>query len=110
MLDVGDELLLTCERAGLQELFNMIRRYKLGADVELHKRTLEMGELSLIGPDARRIAGAGELGPDEHDNLRRRSAGATSCWSRPTSALTSSATPRRPRACAARCSPTAPSR
>ena len=70
VLDVGDELLLSCERAGLQELFNMIRRYKLGADVELHKRTLEMGELSLIGPDARRIAGATELGPDEHDNVR----------------------------------------
>jgi folate-binding protein YgfZ len=70
VLDLGDELLLSCERAGLQELFNMIRRYKLGADVELHKRTLEMGELSLIGPGARRIAGAEELGPDEHDNLR----------------------------------------
>jgi len=70
VLDLGDELLLSCERAGLQELFNMIRRYKLGADVELHKRTLEMGELSLIGPDARRIAGVTELGPDEHDNVR----------------------------------------
>ncbi len=31
VLDLGDELLLSCERAGLQELFNMIRRYKLGA-------------------------------------------------------------------------------
>jgi tRNA-modifying protein YgfZ len=72
VLDVGDELLLSCERAGLQEIFNMIRRYKLGADVELHKRTLEMGELSLIGPDARRVAGAEELGPDEHDNVRAR--------------------------------------
>src|SRR3954447_4907931 len=70
VLDLGDELLLGCERAALQELFNMIRRYKLGADVELHKRTMEMGELSLIGPDARRIAGAGALGPDEHDNVR----------------------------------------
>jgi tRNA-modifying protein YgfZ len=72
VLDVGDELLLSCERAGLQEIFNMIRRYKLGADVELHKRTLEMGELSLIGPDARRVAGADALGPDEHDNVRAR--------------------------------------
>jgi tRNA-modifying protein YgfZ len=71
VLDLGDELLLSCERAGLQEIFNMIRRYKLGADVELHKRTLEMGELSLIGPDARRVAGA-EVGPDEHDNVRAR--------------------------------------
>ena len=48
----------------------MIRRYKLGSDVELHKRTLEMGELSLIGPEARRVAGAGALGPAEHDNAR----------------------------------------
>ena len=72
VLDVGDELLLSCERAGLQEIFNMIRRYKLGADVELNKRTLEMGELSLIGPGARRVAGADALGPDEHDNVRVR--------------------------------------
>src|SRR5918998_277621 len=70
VLDVGDELLLSCERVALQELFNMIRRYKVGSDVELHKRTLEMGELSLIGPDARRIAGAGSLGEAEHDNAR----------------------------------------
>ena len=70
VLDIGDELLLSCERVALQPLFNMIRRYKLGSDVELHKRTLELGELSLIGPDARRIAGAGMLGPDEHDNVR----------------------------------------
>src|SRR3954470_13168475 len=70
VLDLGDELLISCERAGLQELFNMIRRYKLGADVELHKRTLEMGELSLIGPEARRIATAEGLGAEEHDNVR----------------------------------------
>ena len=70
VLDLGDELLLSCERAGLQELFNMIRRYKLGSDVEVHKRTVEMGELSLIGPEARRVAGAGALGTAEHDNLR----------------------------------------
>jgi len=72
VLDLGDELLLSCERAGLQEIFNMIRRYKLGADVELHKRTLEMGELSLIGPEARAVAGADALGADEHDNVRAR--------------------------------------
>jgi folate-binding protein YgfZ len=65
VLDVGDELLLDCERVVLQELFNMIRRYKLGRDVELHKRTLEYAELSVIGPDAPRLAGA-----DEHDNAR----------------------------------------
>jgi folate-binding protein YgfZ len=70
VLDLGDELLLSCERVALQPLFNMIRRYKLGSDVELHKRTMELGELSLIGPDARRIAGADRLGPDEHDSVR----------------------------------------
>jgi folate-binding protein YgfZ len=75
VLDLGDELLLSCERAGLQELFNMIRRYKLGSDVEVHKRTLEMGELSLIGPQARQVAGADALGPEEHDNVPAELAG-----------------------------------
>jgi folate-binding protein YgfZ len=44
----------------------MIRRYKLGLAVELHKRTLECALLSLIGPDARRVAGAEELPATEH--------------------------------------------
>ena len=30
-LDLGDELLLDTERSALQELFNMIRRFKLGS-------------------------------------------------------------------------------
>src|SRR3954468_3499563 len=50
VFDLGDELLLDCERVALQELFNMIRRFKLGMDVELEKRTLEMGLFSVIGP------------------------------------------------------------
>src|SRR5215204_3880358 len=57
VLDTGDELLLDCERVALQELFNMIRRFKLGRDVELHKRTVERGLFSLIGPRARALAG-----------------------------------------------------
>src|SRR5829696_8326720 len=65
VLDAGDELLLDCERVALQELFNMIRRYKLGRDMELHKRTLELGLLSVIGPGAPDLAG-----PEEHDNAR----------------------------------------
>jgi tRNA-modifying protein YgfZ len=65
VLDLGDELWLDCERVALQDLFNMIRRYKLGLAVELHKRTVECSLLSLIGPDARRIAG-GELPESEH--------------------------------------------
>jgi folate-binding protein YgfZ len=70
VFDLGDELLIDTERATLQELFNMIRRYKLGSDVELHKRTVEMGLLSLIGPEARRVAGARALGTAEHANAR----------------------------------------
>jgi len=70
VFDLGDELLLDCERVVLQELFTMIRRYKLGADVELHKRTLELALLSVIGPDAPDLAG-----PDEHDCARVRLAG-----------------------------------
>src|SRR5215210_6183668 len=77
VLDTGDELLLDCERVALQELFNMIRRYKLGRDVELHKRTLERGLLSLIGPDARRIAGASALPGDEHAHRVAQVGGAT---------------------------------
>ena len=74
-LDLGDELLLDTERCALQELFNMIRRFKLGRDVGLHKRTLEMGLLSLVGPEARRVAGARGLGEAEHDNARATVAG-----------------------------------
>jgi folate-binding protein YgfZ len=77
ILDTGDELLLDCERVALQELFNMIRRFKLGRDVELHKRTLERGLLSLIGPDARRIAGAAGLPETEHAHAEARIGGAT---------------------------------
>jgi len=74
VLDLGDELLLDTERVALQELFNMIRRYKLGRDVELRKRTLEWSLLSLIGPDARSVAGAEDL-VEEHANRRAEIAG-----------------------------------
>jgi tRNA-modifying protein YgfZ len=74
VLDLGYELLLDTERVALQELFNMIRRYKLGSDVELHKRTLELALLSLVGPDARRVASAEDL-VEEHANRRASVAG-----------------------------------
>jgi folate-binding protein YgfZ len=72
VFDLGDELLLDCERVVLQELFNMIRRFKLGRDAELHKRTLEMALLSVIGPEAPALTG-----PDEHDNARSELGGKT---------------------------------
>jgi folate-binding protein YgfZ len=57
ILAAGDELLLDTERVSLQELFNMIRRFKIGYDVELHKRTLERGLVSIIGPEAPAVTG-----------------------------------------------------
>jgi len=66
ILATDEELLLDTERVALQALFNMIRRFSLGYQVELHKRTLERGLLSLIGPESADLAGAGELGADEH--------------------------------------------
>jgi folate-binding protein YgfZ len=50
------ELLLDTERVALQALFDMICRYKIGYEVELHKRTLECALLSLIGPGAHEVA------------------------------------------------------
>jgi tRNA-modifying protein YgfZ len=63
ILNAGDELLLDTERIALQGLFNMIRRFSLGYHVELHKRTLERGLLSLLGPDSDRVA---VVPDDEH--------------------------------------------
>lgn len=62
------ELLLDTERSTLQALFDMIRRFKVGYDAELHKRTLERGLLSLIGPLAGEVAGAHSLPAVEHAN------------------------------------------
>jgi folate-binding protein YgfZ len=64
------ELLLDTERVTLQGLFDMIRRFRVGYELELHKRTLERGLLSLIGPDAAAIAGAERLPAVEHANAR----------------------------------------
>ena len=44
----------------------MIRRFSIGFDVELHKRTLESGLLSLLGPESYAIAGG--LGELEHSH------------------------------------------
>jgi tRNA-modifying protein YgfZ len=69
ILDTDGELLLDTERTALQELFNMIRRFSLGHDVQLHKRTLETGLVSLIGPDSERISGVAALPAFEHAHV-----------------------------------------
>lgn len=68
VLDVGEELLLDTERVALQALFDMIRRFKVGYELELHKRTVQRGLLSLIGPDSTRVAAAEALADVEHAN------------------------------------------
>jgi folate-binding protein YgfZ len=70
ILDTGEELWLDTERGALQAIFNALYRARIGFDAAFHKRTLERGLLSLIGPQARHVAGAAaeELGTDEHAN------------------------------------------
>jgi folate-binding protein YgfZ len=60
------ELLLDTDRGNLQALFDLVRRFKIGYDVELHKRTVQRGLLSLIGPAARAVARAEAVPVDEH--------------------------------------------
>jgi tRNA-modifying protein YgfZ len=55
VLDAGDELLLDTERVALQALFDMIRRFSVGYDVHLHKRTVQRALFSLVGPRAHEV-------------------------------------------------------
>jgi len=68
--DDGEALALDLdtERVALQALFDMIRRFKVGYGVELHKCTLERALLSLIGPRAAALAGAEQMPSEEHAN------------------------------------------
>jgi glycine cleavage system aminomethyltransferase T len=69
------ELLLDTERCALQALFDTIRRFKVGYDVELHKRTIERSLLSLVGPGTDSVAasafalGEAQLPAREHSHL-----------------------------------------
>jgi tRNA-modifying protein YgfZ len=67
VLDLGDELLLDSERVALQGIFNVLWRGRVGMGVEIHKRTVQMGLLSVVDL---RLAG-----PAEHDNARAEIAG-----------------------------------
>jgi folate-binding protein YgfZ len=63
-------LLVLCERVALQPLFDQVRRGLIGWHAELHKRTLELGLLSLVGPRSEEVARAAGLpipGTEEHD-------------------------------------------
>ncbi len=68
------ELLLDTERVALQALFDALHTFRVGYDAELHKRTLQCGLLSLIGPGAAVLLGS-EPGPAEHDHTAASLAG-----------------------------------
>jgi len=72
--ELGPMLLLDTERGSLQALFDMVRQFKIGFDVELHKRTLERGLVSLIGPGSAGLLGD-EPGGEEHDSAALQFAG-----------------------------------
>ena len=76
VLDTGEELLLDTERAALQGLFNMIRRFSIGYDAQLHKRTVERGLLSLIGPEADAVAPGVPAAEHSHHALEIAGVGA----------------------------------
>jgi folate-binding protein YgfZ len=64
-----DGLLVLCERVALQALFDQVRRGLIGWQAELHKRTVELGLLSLIGPRSEEVARAAGLPiPDEEEH------------------------------------------
>src|SRR5262249_28602734 len=70
VIATGDELLLLTERGALQALFDQIRRGAIGWQAELHKRTVQQGLLSVIGPQAREVVpGAAGLPDAEHANV-----------------------------------------
>ena len=65
VLRTEDELLLDTERPGLQALFDALSQFKVGYAAELHKRTLQRGLLSLIGPGSDGVLAAAP-GAAEH--------------------------------------------
>ena len=76
VLFTGEELALDMERVSLQPVFDLIRHGLVGYEAELHKRTLETAQFSLLGPLSREIAGADRLGEAECDNCPARVDGA----------------------------------
>ena len=68
VLRTAEGVWLDTERPGLQALFDALRQFRIGYRAELHKRTLERGLFSLIGPGADRLLPA-PPGEAEHANV-----------------------------------------
>jgi len=69
------ELELDTERPALQALFDALNNFRIGYRAELHKRTLQRGLLSLIGPGVDALLGAQAPPPAEHDHATGTLAG-----------------------------------
>ncbi len=68
IIRTADTFELDTERISLQALFDILRAGVLGHDAELHKRTIQRGLLSLVGPRARVIAHVEDLSNCEFKN------------------------------------------
>ena len=68
VLATEDELLLDCERAALQALFDALSQFGLGWRAELHKRTLEVAMLSVVGTRAASVF-ADPVPDEEHAHV-----------------------------------------
>ncbi|MDO9354685.1 MAG: folate-binding protein [Solirubrobacteraceae bacterium] len=64
----ADTFELDTERVSLQALFDLLRVATVGHDAELHKRTLQRGLISLVGPRAKAVAQVEDLGGSEYRN------------------------------------------
>ncbi len=62
------ELELDTERVALQALFDALNNFRIGYRAELHKRTLQRGLLSLIGPGVDALLGAQAPPASEHEH------------------------------------------
>jgi folate-binding protein YgfZ len=74
VLRTPDGVWLDTERPGLQALFDALTQFRIGYRAELHKRTLQRGLLSLIGPGADRLM-ATPPGADENASTTATIAG-----------------------------------
>jgi len=74
VLRTPDELLLDTERVALQALFDALAQFRVGYAAQLHKRTLQCGLLSLIGPAVDAMLEC-PPGAAEHDHLATALAG-----------------------------------
>ena len=68
VLRTDEELLLDTERVSLQALFDALQQFRVGYRAEVHKRTLEMGLLSVVGARAAQALGEPPL-EEEHDHV-----------------------------------------